>query len=156
MRISFFASLLILLAACSTEQAPPCNFEGAPDQSPSAGCLVVHDGDLLLVKNQQNKFGPPGGMVDSGESSQCAAERETFEETGVEVVAREQFRQFANGFRLYWCEPVSPAPTPRILQRLEIREVGFYPPSEFDALVWRFPEQAEMYVDALRSVSQSP
>ena len=43
-------------------------------------------------------YGPPGGSVDKNESAQCAAERETWEETGVQVSAGELAAEFDNGF----------------------------------------------------------
>ena len=56
--------------------------------APSAGCLVVDQGDVLLIKIMGGTYGPPGGSVDASESAQCAAERETYEETGVIAHAR--------------------------------------------------------------------
>ena len=65
--------------------------------APSAGCLVVDQGDVLLVKIMGGTYGPPGGSVDAGESAQCAAERETYEETGVIAHASELAKRFDNG-----------------------------------------------------------
>ena len=72
--------------------------------APSAGCLVVDQGDVLLIKIMGGTYGPPGGSVDAGESAQCAAERETYEETGVIAHASELAKRFDNGFHLYWCD----------------------------------------------------
>ena len=72
--------------------------------APSAGCLVVNQGEVLLVKIMGGTYGPPGGSVDAGESAQCAAERETNEETGVIAQARDLAISFENGFHLYWCD----------------------------------------------------
>lgn len=51
-----------------------------------AGCLIVRDGELLLLDH--SKYGvwlPPGGHVEDRETPDEAAVRETFEETGFEV-----------------------------------------------------------------------
>ena len=66
--------------------------------APSAGCLVVDQGEVLLVKIMGGTYGPPGGSVDRRESAQCAAERETYEETGVIAHAGELAKRFDNGF----------------------------------------------------------
>jgi ADP-ribose pyrophosphatase YjhB (NUDIX family) len=64
-------------------------YVGGNKLAPSSGCLVVDQGDVLLVKIMGGSYGPPGGSVNKRESAQCAAERETWEETGVEVRAGE-------------------------------------------------------------------
>lgn len=63
----------------------------------SAGCLVTRDGpdglEVLLVHArgatfQRPLFGIPKGLVEPGEEVQAAAQRETFEETGLRVHVR--------------------------------------------------------------------
>lgn len=60
----------------------------------AAGGLVINDGKLLLVQYGGKNKGlllAPGGAVRSGESLRKAAEREIYEETGVEVWAHIPF-----------------------------------------------------------------
>lgn len=58
----------------------------------SAGAIIVKDGNLLLVRHSHPErhdfWVAPGGGVESRESAQEASERETFEETGVIVKAK--------------------------------------------------------------------
>ena len=63
----------------------------------SAGCLVTREGpdglEVLLVHArgatfQRPLFGIPKGLVEAGEEIEAAAQRETFEETGVRVHVR--------------------------------------------------------------------
>lgn len=146
--------VLLLLVGCE-EQAPACHYAGEPDEAPSAGCLVVYHGKVLLVETRTGGFTPPGGTVGLGDVPQCTAERETWEESGVEVEVTELFHRFRNGFRLYWCEPVG-EPSPRVDPfQLEVLEAGFYETSAFETLQWRFPEQAEMLRDAVEARIQS-
>ena len=60
----------------------------------SAGCLVTRDGpegtEVLLVHPRRGTFrrplfGIPKGLVEDGEAIEAAAQRETFEETGLRV-----------------------------------------------------------------------
>jgi predicted NUDIX family NTP pyrophosphohydrolase len=60
----------------------------------SAGCLVTRDGphgtEVLLVHPRRATFrrplfGIPKGLVEEGEEIEAAAQRETFEETGLRV-----------------------------------------------------------------------
>ena len=57
----------------------------------SCGALVVRDGKILLVRHRQpgqhDFWIAPGGGVEGDEELARAAERETFEEAGIHVVA---------------------------------------------------------------------
>lgn len=57
------------------------------------GAVVLRDGAVLLVRRAQEpckgEWTFPGGMVELGETTRAAAERETLEETGVRVRAGE-------------------------------------------------------------------
>jgi len=56
---------------------------------PGSAVIVLHEGKILLGKrnkvNANNKWVLPGGGIDWGETSESAAKREAFEETGLEV-----------------------------------------------------------------------
>lgn len=53
----------------------------------AAVMLVIKDGCILAVSRRydKTKFGLPGGKVEPDETTEAAAIRETFEETGVQV-----------------------------------------------------------------------
>lgn len=58
----------------------------------ATGCIILQDGDILLLRRQPDKshpllWGLPGGKVNSDESSLQAACREVTEETGLDVDA---------------------------------------------------------------------
>ena len=55
-----------------------------PDKVPyvGVGCIVVRDGQLLLVRNERGFWSTPGGHLEFGESPEICAARETLEETG--------------------------------------------------------------------------
>ena len=80
-----------------------------------------------------------------GESAQCGAEREVFEETGLSVVAGESAKSFDNGFQLFWCEVAGPA-EPSIHRPLEIRQIRqiiWWQPAEARFIEWRYPRQGD-------------
>jgi ADP-ribose pyrophosphatase len=64
----------------------------------AVGAVVVHNQKVLLVLRGQppaeGKWAIPGGSVKLGETLQAAAERETFEETGLRVKAGEVIYSF--------------------------------------------------------------
>ena len=125
---------------------PTCTVVAGDVGVPSAGCLAVNDGDVLLVKIMGGTYGPPGGSVDKNESAQCAAERETWEETGVQVSAGELAAEFDNGFRLYWCEAVSGREV-EISRPLEIQHADWYAPELFPAPQMALRESGRYHSD---------
>ncbi|MFB3926642.1 MAG: NUDIX hydrolase [Syntrophales bacterium] len=62
------------------------------------GAVVVRDGKILLVKRNYppaaGLWAIPGGLVELGETLQAAAERETLEETGIMIKARDPVYAF--------------------------------------------------------------
>jgi ADP-ribose pyrophosphatase YjhB (NUDIX family) len=88
-------------------------------------------------------YGPPGGSVNRRESAQCAAERETWEETGVEARAGELAITFENGFQLYFCESVSGRDI-TITRPLEIKDADWFSDEQLSQLRWRYPEQGSI------------
>ena len=133
--------LAALLSGC--EDPPPCQFEGAAAQAPSAGCLVLTLEGTLLVESPRQQWGPPGGSVGAGEAAQCAAARETWEETGIAVSVGRLARRFDNGFHLYWCEPRGKT-EPHRMRPFEVYSVDYVAPEEFTSVSWRYAEQGEM------------
>ncbi|OGJ39364.1 MAG: hypothetical protein A3A82_00470 [Candidatus Pacebacteria bacterium RIFCSPLOWO2_01_FULL_47_12] len=54
--------------------------------------MLIHEGKVLLVHHKKlNKWLCPGGHMEAGELPHQAAEREFFEETGVQVTAYDPF-----------------------------------------------------------------
>jgi 8-oxo-dGTP pyrophosphatase MutT (NUDIX family) len=132
---------LVLLAGCSARAAPPCPGFDSGTHAPSAGCLAVRDGRVLVVQALNGKLSPPGGSAEDGETAQCAAFRETWEETGLQLVPDRLLDVFDTGFHLYRCEhhaqsgEIDPPP------RLEVKNAFYLSPAEFGLWEWRFPGQ---------------
>ncbi len=133
-----------LLAGCAAESAPPCPLPASTVQAPSAGCLAIRDGGVLLVENLKGQLSPPGGSAIDGESAQCAAFRETWEETGLLLEPEQLLDVFDTGFHLYRCQhhadsgEINPPP------RLEVRDAFYLAPNDFDRWEWRFPGQQQV------------
>lgn len=143
-------AMAVVLSACSEQ--PTCSVAAGNMAAPSAGCLVVDQGDVLLVKIMGGTYGPPGGSVDAGESAQCAAERETYEETGVIAHAKDLAISFDNGFHLYWCDSVSGRDVD-ITRPLEIKDADWFSSESFLELRWRYPNQGETIYSLMQGKS---
>lgn len=143
------AATVTILTGCN-KTVPDC-----PDQSPgpevrSAGCLVINNKQLLVIREMTGKISIPGGSGDTGETGRCTAFRETWEETGLTVTAGELIRQFDNGFHLYRCSVTGDVrPDPEFTH--EVREALWLNSASFDQYRWRFPEQKQWLKEYLLS-----
>jgi len=136
-----------VLGGCSQPPQCPTQIESTP--SISAGCLVIENNKLLIAQTHQGVVSIPGGSSNAGEPSHCAAHRETWEETGLDVTPTKLVRVFDNGFHLYRCrwqgvQKQSSAPFV-----LEIDKAFWIDSSQFSDYTWRFPEQAQWLLQKL-------
>jgi 8-oxo-dGTP pyrophosphatase MutT (NUDIX family) len=147
----------VLVLGCGARAQPPCP---APDDSataPSAGCLAIRDGKLLVVEDLRGGINLPGGKSTNGESARCTAHRETWEETGLDVTVGELLYTMDTGFLLYACHfhpdsgVISPPP------RLEIKRAFLLKPAEFSRHQWRFPGQQAVLLNLVdQQLNDSP
>ena len=151
MRIILILLGLQLLNACSEVQQPTCPTPLAKAVAPSAGCFTVQNGRLLVVEGLAGRISPPGGKSAAGESAQCAAHRETWEETGLDLQVNELLQVMDTGFYLYRCSFHANSGEIDPPRRLEIRQAFMLHPSEFDQYEWRFPEQISQLQELLRT-----
>lgn len=137
--------LAIINVACINTTTPDCpTFKGPEHQSPSAGCIVIKDRQLLVVENHSGKLSIPGGGTEAGESAQCSAHRETYEETGLDVIPKELIHVFDNGFHIYHCQLHAESGEITIIRPIEISRAFWLSPQEFNQHTWRFPGQEKM------------
>ncbi len=145
-----------LLTACATS-LPTCPYQGPPDFAPSAGCLAVIHGRVLVVSNSEGRIGPPGGSALADESAQCAAHRETYEETGLDLMPRQLLRTFDTGFNLYYCEIHSGSGAIEPKSFFEVQRAYWLPLEDFGRVEWRFPGQGQELEQMLRqAMAQAP
>ncbi len=141
----YLAALLAsVLSGCAAESAPPCPLPASAVQAPSAGCLAILNGGVLLVENFKGRLSPPGGSAHDGESAQCTAFRETWEETGLILEPEQLLDIFDTGFHLYRCNHHAASGQIDPPTRLEVRDAFYLAPSDFDRWEWRFPGQQQV------------
>ena len=146
------ALALALLCGCSYRDAPPCRFSGDPAVAPSAGCFSVVEQRLLVVQGLAGDISLPGGSSDPGETAQCTAVRETWEETGLTLKPGRRLATFATGFHLYACQRAADSGEIDPPPRLEVRQAFYLHVDEFDQWQWRYPEQEAL----LRTLMELP
>ncbi len=127
-----------------------------------AACVIFVNDEIVLVRDMlSNRLSFPGGYLHSGESPEQAAQRETYEETGLKVTVGPQISA-ADRSAQYLCRSDAPVP---ILSRQgfesrpivyalsapdyakEIRQVYLIRPQSVDASELRFPHQIDALPD---------
>jgi len=104
---------LFFLPACQKKVTilPPCEIapgHNLPMQG-NAGCLIVINKKLLVVRTSKTggMIGPPAGkMVSSDKSAQYTAHRETWEETGFNVLVGKLMIDMNGEFYLFQCNVI--------------------------------------------------
>ena len=142
-RIHLLLAILFTAVACS-DAAPTCPFTDKGDSAPSAGCFAIANDGLLLVQDLEGNVSLPGGSSEPGESAQCTAFRETWEETGLRLHPTELIKVFDTGFHLYRCEKDALSGTIDPPPRLEVQAAFYLPAHLFHSYDWRFEDQRDL------------
>mmetsp|Transcript_119276 Transcript_119276/g.338192 ORF Transcript_119276/g.338192 Transcript_119276/m.338192 type:complete len:257 (+) Transcript_119276:84-854(+) len=125
--------------------APPSPLRSLALAPTNAGCFLVDAGKMLLVKHTSGFLDIPGGTGKVGEPPEATAARETFEETGHQVVATGLKTVLPHGFHIFDCRLLSP-PTPQ----------GEPDPGEVSEVIWaavpppapwRFPDEYGLFLE---------
>ncbi len=167
-------SIAALLSACQPQSStysaitsqpitPDCRFidKHLVTQQANAGCLLVQAHKLLMVRSRlTGKYSLPGGTAERGEQASCTAHRETWEETGLDIMVGQQLHHFDNGFRLFACYIDKPASTAydqlSAIDSGEINAVQWLDPVELSTDLWRFPQQKQLLIMLSRQHSAQP
>lgn len=125
----------------------------------NAGCFVQEGNRLLVVENRLigGRLTPPGGTAEAGESAQCTAFRETYEESGARVVVKGLLHRFENNFFLFRCSlkdrtlaKLKEMPVPPEFKG-EISRAYWLDLSQSKPEQWRFPDQFPLIRDLLKA-----
>lgn len=131
--------------------AEACPAFETPMASANAGCLIVENHEVLMLKQWNAKWALPGGTAEAGEAAQCTALRETWEETGLKVNVGGLIHVYENGFHLFSCE--RQADQPKLNEKrsftVEVLDVAWVGVEKFDGLNWRFSNQRQVIEDWL-------
>ena len=150
-KLILFTLLSTLLFSCNN--APKCHFDKEFTEEANAGCFIIDNNRALFVEGLNGKLSLPGGSKNAGEAPQCTAERETWEETGIHVVAKRKIYSFDNGFQLFDCDLLPSEKNDGSYRpwRLEIKDIHWLTADKFEKHQWRFYDQIEIYKRLLNS-----
>ncbi|MCC2616413.1 NUDIX hydrolase [Aestuariibacter halophilus] len=166
-RLRFIAFIGVLLALGCSEpmpSPPACRVADTVEPRPTAnaGCIIRYGNHMLMLRHRvSGKLDLPGGTAHTGESAQCTAHRETFEETGLNVEVRQHLGTFEAGFEVYECiasggfsEQDQSLPVPD-WSRTEVSEILIQDPFATHAKQWRFPPQHLTMLDMFNRTRDS-
>lgn len=131
----------------------------------AASCAIRVDNRLVLVQGTPGKrWALPGGYQQRGESARAAAERETFEETGLRVTARQVLPQDNRRFTLFACQANQPIDVANgrvnMLQAPDLGresvQAGLFSAQALQSLALRFPAQILQLAPVLDNIPASP
>nr|WP_276307707.1 NUDIX hydrolase [Alteromonas facilis] len=153
-----------MLLGCSEPppNLPHCRANAEPLNSPatSAGCLIVNEQQLLVIKHRlSGRWDIPAGGQVTGESLACTAHRETFEETGINVSVDAYITTTTSGMALFACSHQSGFTPPKYptlplpeWSKGEVTQIKWVDPFTLNPREWRYmdqwPEIAEAFVMA--------
>jgi predicted NUDIX family NTP pyrophosphohydrolase len=107
----------------------------------NAGCLIIHNKKILLVKSYHNNYlNIPGGTQKKKETSACTAHRETFEETGVSVKVQDHIMTANNGFHIFSCDAKGEIDL-SYSKKYEINQITLLPINDVEN--YRYPKQLD-------------
>jgi len=126
---------------------PNCRHVVYRDPKVAATCIVVRDGQVLMIRRAfQPEMGlwcMPGGYVDRGEIVEVAAAREVFEETGLVVEVERLVGLFSEEGRPVIVAAFAARETGGQLKAgSEAQELGFFSQDELPPLA--FPRDVEI------------
>lgn len=141
---------LLSLSGCRTAPACPESTEQIVAKSAHAGCLLIDNKKVLLIKQWNGVWALPGGTHEAGEAPKCTALRETWEETGLAVEVLNLAKIGAGGFQLFHCRPRAGATDSTRPFTPEVRDVQWLDRAQLnDGRPFRFPDQLPWMVQAL-------
>jgi 8-oxo-dGTP pyrophosphatase MutT (NUDIX family) len=152
-RVVLLTCHLFLLGGC-TLLRPPCAPSRQDDAAASgpAACAVLHAGELLVIRHlYSGKLDLPGGRPKPGESPACTAQRETWEETGLDVRVLDALPGLPSVYRCTLADPTRAgvAPDLRWWSRGEVRTVLWVDPWALSPEDWRWGERLQTLKQAL-------
>ena len=133
-KVLFF--LLLAITGCTQSDEPACTDPSNKSSANSSGCVVVNQGNVLVVTLLGGSVGFPEDSPNGRESALCAAERAVWSQAGLSVKASSLLVKFDDGTHFYDCKVLSGSDL-AVKKQMGIVDVRWVPISQLKNLRWQ-------------------
>ena len=138
--------LLISSTGCTQADEPPCTNRLSKSRGNSASCVVVSQGNVLIVTLLGGSVAFPEESPSGRESALCAAERAVWNQAGLSVEASSLLAKFDDGAHFYQCKVLLGSDLD-VKKQMGIVDVRWVPQRQLRNLRWQNYEQSSLVLD---------
>ena len=146
--VTFLCLLLLALAGCTQSDEPPCTNPLSKSHGNSASCVVVNEGNVLIVTLLGGSVAFPEESPNGRESALCAAERAVWSQAGISVEASSLLAKLDDGAYFYQCKVLLGSDLD-VKREMGIIDVRWVPRPQLRNLRWQNHEQSSLVLDLI-------
>ena len=144
--VAVLCLLLISSTGCTQADEPPCTNRLSKSRGNSASCVVVSQGNVLIVTLLGGSVAFPEESPSGRESALCAAERAVWNQAGLSVEASSLLAKFDDGAHFYQCKVLLGSDLD-VKKQMGIVDVRWVPQRQLRNLRWQNYEQSSLVLD---------
>ena len=133
-KVLFF--LLLAITGCTQSDEPTCTDPSNKSSAKLSGCVVVNQGNVLVVTLLGGSVGFPEDSPKGRESAFCAAERAVWSQAGLSVEATSLLAKVDDGTHFYHCKVLLGSDLD-VKKQMGIVDVRWVPVSQLRNLRWQ-------------------
>ena len=146
--VTILCLLLLASAGCTKADEPPCTNLLSKSHGNSASCVVVNEGNVLIVTLLGGSAAFPEEAPNGRESALCAAERAVWSQAGISVEASSLLAKFDDGAYFYQCKVLLGSDLD-VKRQMGIVDVRWVPRPQLRNLRWQNHEQSSLVLDLI-------
>ena len=146
--VAVLSALLLASTGCTQADEPTCTNLLSKSHGNSASCVVVNQGNVLIVTLLGGSVAFPEESPNGRESALCAAERAVWTQAGLSVEASNLLAKFDDGAHLYQCKVLLGSDLD-VKRQMGIIDVRWVPIPQLRNLRWQNYEQSSLALDLI-------
>ena len=146
--VAVLSAILLASTGCTQADEPECTNFLSKSHGNSASCVVVNQGNVLIVTLLGGSVAFPEESPNGRESALCAAERAVWTQAGLSVEASSLLAQFDDGSHFYQCKVLLGLDLD-VKRQMGIIDVRWVPIPQLRNLRWQNYEQSSLVLDLI-------
>ena len=142
--------VLFTTVGCTQSDEPPCTNPLSKSRANSASCVVVNQGNVLVVTLLGGSVAFPEDSPNGRESALCAAERAVWSQAGLSVEASDLLAKFDDGTHFYHCKVLLRSDLD-VKKQIGIVDVRWVPMSQLRNLRWQDYQESSLVLARIAS-----